>query len=214
MKNVDIALVTVSAIVICVLLVILTSITMQAAAGRCFCLTQKLFPALDQAGVEYWLDWGTLLGAKREGTMIAHDYDADIGMRESQFQKLKTQWNQIPALKGMRLFSEGGNLYRIRCGIGWVDVFRYDDSDPETLNMTSQANVKHSCECDGKGHRTQRSIVFPLTKLKFGNVVASAPNDTEAYLEHLYGSDWKIPRKNSGATLLNLVPLKKRHLAT
>lgn len=209
MKKTDIALVTVGSVLIAVLLVILTSVTMQAAAAQCFSISQDLFPALNEAGVEYWLDWGTLLGARREGTMIAHDYDADIGMRESQFQQLKSQWNQIPALKGMRLYNEGNGLYRIRRGIGWVDVFRYDDRDVEQLKMTSQGNLEHSCKCDGKGHTTTRSIIFPLTKLKFGNVHAPAPNQTDTYLEHLYGSDWHIPRKNGGAAILNLVPLSK-----
>lgn len=214
MHKSQIVIVTVGFVLVAALLLLLASVIMQTAAGQCFSITQVLLPALDAAGVEYWLDWGTLLGATREGTMIAHDYDADIGMRESEFQKLKARWNQIPGLKGMRLAKEDNGLYRIRRGVGWVDVFRYDDREGDTLTMTSQAGMEHSCKCDGKGHRTTRSMVFPLTRVKFGHVHAPAPGQTEAYLEHLYGSDWRIPRKNGGAKLLNLLPLKKRHLQT
>jgi hypothetical protein len=212
MRNSDIAIVTVGFVLASVLLIVLTSVIMQTCAAQCFSLTQDLFPALEAAGYEYWLDWGTLLGAKREGTMIAHDYDADIGIRESEFQRLKKDWKKNPAFKGMRLCKENSQLYRIRRGLGWVDVFRYDDSRGIPLNMISMSGEQHSCKCSGKGHTTRRDVIFPVTKVKFGSVSAPAPARTADYLEHLYGSSWMVPRKNSVAKLLNLVPLKKPHL--
>lgn len=214
MKSSDVAVVTVGSVLVCVLLVVLASVIMQLCASQCYTLTQQLFPALNKARIEYWLDWGTLLGAKREGTMIPHDYDADIGMRESEFQKLKQEWNRNPAFKGMRLCKENSGLYRVRRGLGWVDVFRYDDNcdDSDALRMISMAGEQHSCKCDGKGHKTSRSTIFPTKHLRFGAVSAPAPQYTELYLEHLYGSDWVVPRTNSVAKLLSLVPLKKPHL--
>ncbi len=212
MRNCDIAIVTVGFVLTCALLIALTSVVMQTCAAQCYSLTQILFPALDAAGYEYWLDWGTLLGAKREGTMIAHDYDADIGMRETEFQRLKKEWKKNPAFKGMRLSKETSGLYRVRRGLGWVDVFRYDDSASGPLQMISMANEHHSCKCKGKGHTISADTMFPTTKVRFGAVDAPAPSQTAAYLEHLYGSTWMVPRKNSVAKLMNLLPLKKRHL--
>lgn len=44
---------------------------------------------LDKHGIEYWLDWGTLLGAVREGKIIEWDPDMELGMMESEFKKIE-----------------------------------------------------------------------------------------------------------------------------
>jgi len=43
---------------------------------------------LDGAGVKYWLEWGTLLGAVREGRIIPWDTDIDLGAMCSEADKL------------------------------------------------------------------------------------------------------------------------------
>lgn len=216
MKSSDVAVITLGSILACLLVVMIVSVITQTTATQCYSLTQKLFPALTAAGYQFWLDWGTLLGAQREGTMIAHDNDADIGMRESEFQRLKKDWPRHPAFKGMRLAYLRDNLYRVYQGLGWVDIFRYadDPSDVGTLTMISLDKDEHSCKCDGAGHRITKSTIFPTTTVRFGNVDAPAPKEVASYLEHLYGGDWIVPRprKNGTTVLLNLVPLPKPYV--
>ena len=43
---------------------------------------------LDGSGVVYWLDWGTLLGAVRNGKMIEWDHDIDLGTMATNWKKL------------------------------------------------------------------------------------------------------------------------------
>ena len=201
----DIAIVSLGSVLIVLLITVLASVVMQACASQTYVLTQRLFPALNEAGYNYWLDWGTLLGARREGGMIPHDYDADIGMHESEFQKLRANWKKDAHFHGMRLCKEGGGLYRIRSGLGWVDVFRYT-GDGDMLDMLSMAHEKHSCKCPGRGHRIARAFIFPLRSLRFGSVLAPVPADTDSYLVHLYGDAWHIPRKNDASRIMSLVP--------
>jgi hypothetical protein len=206
MQRGEVVVITVGSLLTLLLLVALTSVFLQLCARQTYVLTQQLLPALTAAGFEYWMDWGTLLGARREGTMIPHDYDADIGMRESEVQRLVAAWDHEPRFKGMRLRKENDQLYRIRTKLGWVDVFRYQEGDDGTLRMISMANLNHSCQCPHKGHHIPRHIILPLTTLSFGGVTASAPAHVDAYLEHLYGSGWRTPRKNGVARLMTLMP--------
>lgn len=179
-----------------IMLFLVFSLTLQCLAHGCFDLTQSLFPELEAEQYEYWMDWGTLLGARREGTGIAHDYDADIGMRESEFQRMRHNWKHSRMGKKYKLTKAPDGLYRIQKGAAWVDVFRYDEQPDGSLVMRSMAHTKHSCRCKNKGHATHARDIFPLKKMRFGGVTASAPHQTEDYLAHLYGDSWTVPLKN------------------
>src|SRR5438105_4459592 len=43
---------------------------------------------LARHGITHWLDFGTLLGAVRDGQMIPWDFDVDVGILESQLEQL------------------------------------------------------------------------------------------------------------------------------
>jgi len=43
---------------------------------------------LDKNGIAFWLDWGTLLGAIREGGIIPWDNDLDIGVFKKDLKKI------------------------------------------------------------------------------------------------------------------------------
>lgn len=185
---------------IVILLFLLTSLIIQCCANDSNVIMNELIPLLNTQGYEYWLDWGTLLGARREGEMIPHDYDADIGMVENEFQRLKKDWN-TKFYTRLHLRRENKQLYRIRFRLGWVDIFRYDEHSDGILDMRSMGNDSHSCKCI-RGHRIHRDFIFPLTKYNFGSVQGKAPNHTDEYLEHLYGKNWRIPIKNSVSRLI------------
>lgn len=44
---------------------------------------------LDEAGVRYWLEGGSLLGAMRHSDIIPWDYDVDIGIYEDDIARSK-----------------------------------------------------------------------------------------------------------------------------
>lgn len=52
-------------------------------------LLSDVVAALDRHGVEYWLDYGTLLGAVRQNDFIDDDMDIDIGIFADQTDRLE-----------------------------------------------------------------------------------------------------------------------------
>ncbi len=51
---------------------------------------------LDCYGIEYWMDAGTLLGAHREGDLLAWDDDVDLGMTLQSFRQLERLASRRP----------------------------------------------------------------------------------------------------------------------
>eukprot|EP01065_Artemidia_motanka_P016006 TRINITY_DN19722_c0_g1_i2.p1 TRINITY_DN19722_c0_g1~~TRINITY_DN19722_c0_g1_i2.p1 ORF type:complete len:333 (+),score=99.45 TRINITY_DN19722_c0_g1_i2:316-1314(+) len=65
-----------------------SSLPLPVVHGQLLRLLRRLKAAAAEAGVPVWLDSGTLLGAWREGRIIAHDDDADVGMMRADIRRL------------------------------------------------------------------------------------------------------------------------------
>ena len=51
-------------------------------------LFQRTSAALDESGEDWWIDYGTLLGAIREERLIEHEYDIDLGIMHGSCDKV------------------------------------------------------------------------------------------------------------------------------
>lgn len=51
----------------------------------------------DAYNITYFLDSGTLLGSYRNGSMIPHDQDADMGIDGTSFEFIQNNWIELPA---------------------------------------------------------------------------------------------------------------------
>ena len=156
---------------------------------------------LNDNGIKYWLEAGTLLGIIRDGDLIPWDYDADIGIPEDMSLKLlelrakflprylirKKTINNLWLPGDTRVFKVKTIWEKIRkinfhldifCVYPVKDKYRWVDSN----------TLKH----------VDRKFFDKLKIIKWEGREIYIPNHVEEYLSVRYG-DWKTPNKNHDA---------------
>lgn len=145
---------------------------------------------LDKLGVPFFLSNGTLLGCYRDGKMIEHDTDIDIGIKVKDYvSDILYRFLE----NGFELSSIHGNIsngleysFRKR-GMG-LDIFFYQDSGDNSWMAVWQ-------ERSNKRFR----YIFPLIKdykvINFLGQDFKIPSNVEEYLESQYGN-WRVPVKH------------------
>ena len=179
-------------------------------------LLRTAHEALAHAGVVHWLDFGTLLGALRERSIIAHTNDAEIG-------SLFTSKGDILALSAalLRCGVEMRNMAHSneRNGVGVVDYIELVDlrhiseQGPEVkLDISLRTFLWLDA---GEGAARQRVLadptdtyantartafsaaqLLPLRRCELGGVGFPCPAEGEALLRRYYGEDWRTVRRD------------------
>lgn len=142
---------------------------------------------LEAAGVRYWLEGGSLLGAARHGDIIPWDYDVDLGIYLEDV-------GNCEQLRG----AEAGSVVDER-GFVWEkavegDFFRVQYSESNHLHvdlwpfyprngvMTKDTWLDHRQDVEFPEHFLQ-----PLVPLAFAGFMAQAPNNYRRFLELKFG---------------------------
>jgi len=98
---------------------------------------------LDKHHIRFWLDWGTLLGAVREGKIIEWDHDVDLGMMESDFKKINSILYEFEkkrfCLNKFPVIKTNFHLYLTRLGYA-IDIWPYKTVGKDTL-LTSSFSI-------------------------------------------------------------------------
>lgn len=141
---------------------------------------------------------GTFLGAVREGTFLAHDYDVDIGVHAEDFDEAAflaavhtapdlTYVNQSPALTlnfkdGYWQCTSTPALYRVlhKSGIG-IDVFIH--------------HLDGTVRWHGSARHRWDNSEFALADYTIAGLVTRGPADADRYLTENYGG-WRVPVKS------------------
>lgn len=71
---------------------------------------KEIKEVFDKLGIRYWIDWGTLLGATRDGKLIEWDNDIDLGTMSGSWRKIVSV---IPELekRGFSIYLEELKIY-------------------------------------------------------------------------------------------------------
>ncbi len=151
----------------------------------------EVLSALKEAGVDAFLAYGTALGAVREGKLIGHDSDADLGyvsehdhpvdvMRESF--RLQARLSEM----GYPTFRYSGAAFKVsvREGDGalrGLDVFGGFMNDGH-LYLMGEIRVPF-----------RRDWVFPLGTATLEGREFPVPANTDRFLAATYGDSWRQP---------------------
>ena len=173
-------------IILIIILIVVVSYAIRPLVNRkreqlIYKMVNDTTTTLTKGGIKTYADFGTLLGAYRDGGVIKNDLDGDIAIlredADKAFNLLKSFLSSytvtMDPLK-IKVWVKGTNI--------GCDVAIYENSNNNVLT------------------RQTFSIpylkVFPLKTITWGpdKVPINIPADTEWYLEYQYGPTWKIPR--------------------
>ncbi len=147
--------------------------------------------ALDDCGIEGFLAYGTLLGAHRDGKLIGHDSDADLGYVSRHTHPVD-------------VMLESFALQRTLVEMGFV-VTRYSGIAvkvhvPEADGSIRGLDVFGGFMRDGMlylmgevGAPFEESWIFPRGTVELEGRTFAAPAQPDRLLAAMYGESWRVP---------------------
>lgn len=172
--------------------------------------------AMASARIDYWLDYGSLLGAIREHDFIPHDEDIDTGVLNANPFEIKSalesegfkRFRKI--VVNDRIIEETYTLKNVH-----LDVFYYSNIKPNRIicNLTNPIDgLDYKQMLKKHGGLMVRSIEFiyeGTTDYKFKGINVRIPTDYKNYLENCYGPSYMTPDpryKYSGSSTIKHYP--------
>jgi phosphorylcholine metabolism protein LicD len=132
--------------------------------------------------VDYWVNFGTLLGFYREQDIIGHDIDIDFGCHERHYPEILANQNKLhPDLTLCDTTSRhnGPKLYMSYKGFD-ADIYFYKEEENQ-LYSHEKTDWKNYNAPISPGH------VYPTKAFEIKGIKTRIPNDTQAYLKTIYG---------------------------
>lgn len=163
---------------------------------------KKINEVLDKEGFKYFITYGTLLGIIREGQFMGHDNDIDMGIiydEDFSWDRLEETLRKIGMQKKHQFTLEGRITEQTYiCENLSVDFFMYEPFD--TSHQISYVYFRQETGCyEDETFEVARHItkkIEKIEKVKTPKGEFSIPENSEEFLEEIYGSDWRIPQPN------------------
>jgi len=161
----------------------------------------------NKVGIKYYLDYGTLLGAYRNGNFIPNDHDIDIGIYEKFWLNPILMRNIAKEfikreITIRKIWDNGVNgIVNLTRNDAGLDIYHKVRGKTEYYKYGKRGKRTYPLDCLDK-----------LNTMEFLGKKVNIPSNTEKYLINLYGENWRIPMSKSqyGHTK-NVIPIKWKH---
>lgn len=158
---------------------------------------------LKEIGCEYWLTFGTLLGAIREKKFISHDLDIDVGVFGVEYKDKILKYLTNRGFKRIRYITINGipEAYEetyVFWGVS-IDIFYFSQTEPNYIYCYDFVNKSNFVDKDKYkilNGFVPRKITFPfsgLMKYTFLGLEVNIPLNFNEYLAAHYGETYMIP---------------------
>lgn len=153
-------------------------------------LLKEFIRVCDKHKLDYWLDYGTLLGAVRHGGFIPWDDDIDVSMLQEDLVKFKDVCRKSLNKKYKFLFWDGRQsrlVFQKDTG-AFLDIYAYK-CDDSVVSVISRFDIV------SYNVGIRKDILYPLKKIKFKGISAKVPAQLENYLRIKYGNYLLLPKQ-------------------
>ena len=185
-------------------------------------LLKIVIDVFDKNNINYYLDFGTLLGAVRDNRLLEWDDDIDISlMDERDFHKIPAILDEINSkygyytdmhtfTKSMNLYAKSKDKYVAPRELEFTDMNAYHVAkirdrriyDPENSNIVLDIFFQKKYQNHlywymyGKVYRVDaRYLDAGFKKIDFYGISCRIPVDYDEYLTHIFGN-WREPIEN------------------
>lgn len=142
--------------------------------------------------IEYWLDYGTLLGAIREQKFLSHDtIDIDIGLNQKDYWKVRKLLDNQSIFKYKHIWRAELTIYESEDV--HMDLFFYKEDANFMYSYAYLGNKIQGGINIESGMKCLKENIYPLQYMDFYGYRVTIPNNPETHLSEHYGETWKIP---------------------
>lgn len=152
-------------------------------------VARHVFDRLDESGVRYWIDGGSLLGAMRISDILPWDYDVDIGINRDDIHRCEL----LSKAKNKPLVDSKGYVWE-KATEG--DFFRVQYSKTNRIYVNifpffakNGTMTKDMWFTDHKNMEFPDHFLHPMSSIEFINRQVPSPNNIRDFLELKYGKD-------------------------
>jgi len=161
----------------------------------------KANKAFEELGIQYWLEFGTLLGAIRDKDFIKHDLDIDLGLfLEDYSDEIKIVLESYGFKKIRDISIDDGNY-------GFEESYMYKNTIVDLFYFTKNKNIMYSHDFKNEEskswHKTivdnggliVREMIFPFNgfeEIDFLNIKYPVPKEAHKHLKSFYGENYMI----------------------